>query len=226
MAGEQDRRPLGLKHRTDKHKLPEPRPAVVVISSYVFKRADILEVIRRELADLDILGFATIKGLSLPLGWNVRLIALYTQDAPVNSSNEFGDLAVLKQIFPGTPILFLSHREIDEGISEALARGLKGSRPMEAELEPGADCDPLPVLGITRREAQVLAHLRHGRRNKDIARMLNLSEHTVKMYVRQILHKLQAKNRTEVVLLSQHLGGNASQQESSPGMVLPANPPR
>ncbi|WP_291844259.1 response regulator transcription factor [Bradyrhizobium sp.] len=57
--------------------------------------------------------------------------------------------------------------------------------------------------GITKREAQVLAFLQHGLPNKSIANQLSLSENTVKVHVRRLMQKLNARNRTEVVLASQ-----------------------
>ncbi len=60
---------------------------------------------------------------------------------------------------------------------------------------------PLPVTSggtaLTRRELEVLAHLREGKPNKIIAHELRISESTVKVHVSRILRKLRATNRTE-----------------------------
>jgi len=63
--------------------------------------------------------------------------------------------------------------------------------------------DNLP--GITTRETHVLALLQQGLPNKAIASRLRLSENTVKVHVRRIMRKLNAKNRTEAVLHAQRL---------------------
>ncbi|MGH6945494.1 MAG: LuxR C-terminal-related transcriptional regulator [Geminicoccaceae bacterium] len=55
---------------------------------------------------------------------------------------------------------------------------------------------------LTRRELDVLARLREGKPNKIIAHELAISEGTVKVFVRRILIKLQAINRTEVAYLA------------------------
>ncbi|MGG5812502.1 response regulator transcription factor [Falsiroseomonas sp. CW058] len=47
----------------------------------------------------------------------------------------------------------------------------------------------------------MLVHLRAGRSNKGIARLLGLRESTVKAQVRQIMKKLGAANRTQAVLV-------------------------
>jgi DNA-binding NarL/FixJ family response regulator len=54
---------------------------------------------------------------------------------------------------------------------------------------------------LTPRESEVLARLRQGKPNKIIAHELKISESTVKIFVRQILMKLHASNRTEVACL-------------------------
>jgi DNA-binding NarL/FixJ family response regulator len=55
---------------------------------------------------------------------------------------------------------------------------------------------------LTPREREVLAQLRQGKPNKIIAHDLNITESTVKVFVRRILRKLNAGNRTEVAYLA------------------------
>lgn len=54
---------------------------------------------------------------------------------------------------------------------------------------------------FTKREIALLEHLRAGMQNKLIAYRLGISESTVKAHLRNIMTKLQAKNRTEVIFL-------------------------
>jgi DNA-binding NarL/FixJ family response regulator len=53
---------------------------------------------------------------------------------------------------------------------------------------------------FTMRQSAVLAALHQGRSNKQIAYQLQMSEGTVKVHVREIMKKVNARNRTEVVL--------------------------
>lgn len=55
---------------------------------------------------------------------------------------------------------------------------------------------------LTPREREVAARLCQGMANKIIAHELHISEHTVKVFVRRILTKLNATNRTEVAYLA------------------------
>lgn len=54
--------------------------------------------------------------------------------------------------------------------------------------------------GLTKRQSQVLSHMAKGQANKEIARELGVSEHTVKIHVTAILRLFNASNRTEVVV--------------------------
>jgi DNA-binding NarL/FixJ family response regulator len=58
------------------------------------------------------------------------------------------------------------------------------------------------VKGITARQLEVLRLVQRGLPNKEIARVLEMSEPTVKIHVRQIMRKLGAANRTQVALLA------------------------
>lgn len=57
--------------------------------------------------------------------------------------------------------------------------------------------------GLTPREMEVVARLRQGKPNKVIAHELEISESTVKAFVRRILIKFHALNRTEVAHLTE-----------------------
>lgn len=68
---------------------------------------------------------------------------------------------------------------------------------------------------FSRRESDVLALLRHGKANKAIASELKLREGTVKVHVRSLMRKLNARNRTEVaVYASQPQAQEATNGES------------
>lgn len=63
-----------------------------------------------------------------------------------------------------------------------------------------------PVEELTPREHQVLQLLAEGHPNKEIARRLGISEHTVKFHVNAILGKLNVQSRTEAVVRATRLG--------------------
>jgi len=53
---------------------------------------------------------------------------------------------------------------------------------------------------LTKREEDLVRLVADGLSNRDIARKLNLSEHTVKNYIFRIFEKLGVSNRVELVL--------------------------
>jgi len=56
-----------------------------------------------------------------------------------------------------------------------------------------------PALQITERELDVLKLMARGASNKEIARQLSISEHTVKSHVSNIFNKLETRDRAETV---------------------------
>jgi DNA-binding NarL/FixJ family response regulator len=55
---------------------------------------------------------------------------------------------------------------------------------------------------LTERQMKVAEALCQGMANKQIAYALQMSEHTVKIHLRHIMRKLNARNRTEVAILA------------------------
>lgn len=72
-------------------------------------------------------------------------------------------------------------------------------------------------MALTARQQEVLALLEQGQSNKQIARALGLSHHTVKIHVAAILRKLEASNRTQAV-------GLARRAELTPGQPSTTDP--
>jgi DNA-binding NarL/FixJ family response regulator len=75
-------------------------------------------------------------------------------------------------------------------------------------------------LDLTPRELSVIDLLREGKPNKLIARQLDMQENTVKVHVRNILKKLNARNRTHAAFVANRL----LSQDAEP--VASSNPVR
>lgn len=72
----------------------------------------------------------------------------------------------------------------------------------EAEKE---EANPLAEK-LSERELQVLGGLCHGKSNKEIARDLDLQEVTIKLHVKTLCRKLDAKNRTQAAMIAKEEG--------------------
>lgn len=115
---------------------------------------------------------------------------------------------------------FIPKRSNNNVMLQALRLVLSGGvyLPMEAfsqrdavnEAPPPAPTRPHGVsprdLGLTERQAQVLALILQGKPNKLICRELGLAEGTVKIHVAAILRALNVSTRTQAVIEASRLG--------------------
>lgn len=61
---------------------------------------------------------------------------------------------------------------------------------------------PTPFSELTPREREILCHLAEGHSNKVIAKMLGISDGTVKLHVKAILRKLNVHSRVEAAVIA------------------------
>ncbi|MDH1009880.1 two-component system response regulator NarL [Pseudomonas nicosulfuronedens] len=77
---------------------------------------------------------------------------------------------------------------ISPQLTQVLAQALRG------------DDRPKGIEELTDRERQILRQLAHGYSNKMIARKLDITEGTVKVHVKRVLHKLGMRSRVEAAV--------------------------
>jgi len=56
-------------------------------------------------------------------------------------------------------------------------------------------------LKLTKREEEICKYVIQGKKNIEIAKILNISSHTVKAYISQIIFHANVRNRTELAYL-------------------------
>lgn len=71
--------------------------------------------------------------------------------------------------------------------------------------EPIIDQSKIKELGISKREYEVLQKIEAGLSNQEIAQTLFISESTVKTHVSNLLLKLDARRRTQAVIVAKEL---------------------
>lgn len=86
--------------------------------------------------------------------------------------------------------------ELPQGLDDAEA--LSADTP--ASEEPADDASPESLLGLSGRQLDVLRLLIEGKPNKEICRLLSLSESTVKTHLSAIFRKLRVTSRTQAVV--------------------------
>lgn len=95
---------------------------------------------------------------------------------------------------------------LEEALGLAHAIGMRGlAARVRALGSPTGRASGLPD-GLTRREAEILRLVGNGRSNRDIGRVLFISEHTTANHVRSILRKTGSANRTEAAAYAHRRG--------------------
>lgn len=157
------------------------------------------------------------------------------------------ELSGLVSAHPDIPVVVIGEDEDPGHITEILAQGARGYIPTSVSLNVaiGALClamaggtfvpasalqylghgRPEPqqtvhsLLGLSERQAAVADAVALGKPNKIIAYELDLCESTVKVHIRTIMKKLQARNRTEIAFkLHAAKSSHSSRGENSAGM--------
>ena len=127
-----------------------------------------------------------------------RPVAIITGNPTRNLMNQALDAGAAGIISKSLPIRSLANsiRFIHSG-ETYMPLHLMQDAPNKKAIDTG------PLSG---REMTVLGHLGEGRKNKEIAMTLGLSEGTVKMHVMSICKKLDATNRTQAVVIARDMG--------------------
>jgi DNA-binding NarL/FixJ family response regulator len=205
---------------------------VGIVDSHTLTR-DCLEICLRAHCEwAAVLSFVDMTGL-LGAGIDASKLALVLysiHDRLVSDQEVEQGLSEAKQAFPSVPIVLLTDDERADQIVEALDRGARGYVPAHASLDilvgathvvlaggtfvpatslinarPSEPTNSLRADRFTPRQLEVLECVRRGKANRTIARELEMSESTVKAHVCNLMRKLKATNRTQLVYLTKDL---------------------
>ena len=119
---------------------------------------------------------------------NARIIVLttYDGDEDIHRALAAGARGYLLKDMMRTDLL---------GVIRAVHRGQRGiPAPVAARL-----AEHTPRIGLTPRELEVLDLVAHGLTNAQVAERIGRTEGTVKVHLKNILQKLEVKDRTEAV---------------------------
>jgi DNA-binding NarL/FixJ family response regulator len=139
-------------------------------------------------------------------GLSVVILTVSTLDSDLFEAARLGAVGFLSKRLSGPAIVRALrdfHREGALPMSRTMAARVLAYLRQTAVIEREVDSVPLvagPVAdALTAREREVLEVLATGARDREIAERLTVAENTVKRHVQNILQKLQARSRTEVV---------------------------
>ena len=141
-------------------------------------------------------GMDGLKGLKLlkSLYPNIRLAVLSGNATPdvIAASLREGSVGFIPKTLSAEDLVAAVRKMAD---GEAFFPDFPPEKSMAALAEP-----------LTARESQVLEGLSVGHSNKEIARDLDLQEVTIKLHVKTLCRKLDAKNRTQAAMIARDLG--------------------
>lgn len=204
---------------------------IVIADSHVLCREALENYLRLADVDMDVRGASDYGGLMEILNHKKADIVLLEPDlaglpmienwGEVDLSNPdirvgllLNDLENIEQDLPeGAHGFFpktLSSKAVLFGLQKIMKEGsfipdAQMISPYSSEIENTPRKRPDDFF-LTQREKEVMGFLVKGATNKDIARALDLQVVTVKLHVRGICRKINAKNRTQAALLAQENG--------------------
>lgn len=213
-------------------------------------RDSLEHALRDEASRIELLSFASTEDLLAEAGpGNYGIVLLYIGSRKTRDAGVSAEISALVSRLAAPLAVLADGDEIDD-IKTAIDAGARGyivtSMPLAAAVEAlhmvraggmfiPASCitsyrSPEAVMDretrceaeavFTSRQAAVVRALRQGMANKRIAYELNMRESTVKVHVRNIMRKLNARNRTEVAFRTNALFANedlsAGQAQSKP----------
>jgi DNA-binding NarL/FixJ family response regulator len=150
---------------------------------------------------------ATARILAAAPEIRILVLTTYETDDTILTAIEAGASGYLMKAAPQEEIL-TGVRAVARGevalapsIAALLVRQVAGSSRGLA-----AAAAPAPVVALTDRETEVLAHVAQGHSNRATAEALFVSEATVKTHLLHIFEKLDVRDRTRAVTLAMELG--------------------
>lgn len=150
------------------------------------------------LLDYNMPGMLGLVGLEIALTAQVaKGVAILSGNAPGNIAQDSIDKGAIG---------YLPKTMTAQSLVHAVRFMAAGETYVPVSHMSGQD-DENPVRQIlSRREAEVLNGLCRGLANKEIARELELKEVTIKLHVRTLCRKLDAKNRTHAAMIAKEAG--------------------
>lgn len=178
---------------------------------------DVLQLVEANLPDVALLGsdLASLSGIELG-----RKIAQHFPNTKVIVLSPDPNDEELFEVIKTAAVACLSKRASAEELASTIRRARSGEYPINESLmtRPKVAKQVLNqfrgmartlegiAAPLTNRETQILTYVAEGNSNKEIARILAISEQTIKNHVSAILRKLNVNDRAHAVALALRSG--------------------
>lgn len=191
--------------------------SVLLIDDHEIVRAGIELLVRQRLPAAKIESFA---GLGEAVDRGPQAPSIIVLDLNLKGISREPALTLIKAHWPHAQIIILT-AEQDQAVLDAIRRAgirqlvgksdpperlLEVLETVAAEMSSDPADDRPSIAPLSRRQIEVLRHLRQGLPNKAIARLMGLSEFTVRGHVQQIIKATGATNRSHAVFLAVQAG--------------------
>lgn len=142
-------------------------------------------------------------------GSSVVIVGGHDDDASIMGAMEVGATGHIAAHAEPAELVAVIRRVADgedQLRDEVVARADLVDKVVEAFREGFRQTDSASDIPLTQRELEVLRQVATGRRNREIAEQLALTEQTVKNHLSRIMHKLGVPNRTHAVTFAVRQG--------------------
>jgi DNA-binding NarL/FixJ family response regulator len=208
------------------HRPQSTRPYIVVIHQRAFIRECFVRCLEASYAGHDVVALESVtawRDFEDEARVSPTVIVYFVEG---RDPSNFAGLDVLEEIAAEAPVLIVSDTDDVNDVVRAFKSGVRGYIPTSLSFNVVVEVVRLIQAGgtylpanfalqekrsgeaskandlLTERQLMVVGALCQGMANKQIAYKLSMSEHTVKVHLRHIMRKLNARNRTEVAILS------------------------
>ena len=203
----------------------EEKPELLIIDTKRLRQAGITRLLETW---ADVMGFTVNAVLpdALPGSINCEMIIVSVGSTSIEDAQCHILIDNVRKLMPRASLIIISDREDLNEVCAAFQEGASGYVPTSIEpvlafqalsfIRSGGTFFPPSVLSacinqvtvdkpvcnsaLTIKQQEVFALLRQGCPNKVIANRLSLSEATVKLHARRIMHKFRVTNRTQLAV--------------------------
>lgn len=203
----------------------EESPIIALVDQRSLVRELVGSFLRERMPEFVIHQAASLSEIENRRSFAYRIFVIFQPAAMAELPKSYIQVTRLRQAFPKVPVIVVSDFARSDLVCEAFRCGASGFIPTMTsvtifaqairtvlaggEYVPASVLDGAGAAGLaparptgrkfTPRQEQVLGLLREGLPNKVIAYRLDMRESTVKVHLRQIMRKMNATNRTQVV---------------------------
>ena len=204
----------------------EESPIIALVDQRSLVRELVGSFLRERMPEFVVHQASSLSEIESRRSFAYRIFVIFQPSVMAELPKSYIQVTRLRQAFPKVPVIVVSDFARSDLVCEAFRCGASGFIPTMTSVSifaqairtvlAGGEYVPASVLEnggpqagavggrtlgrrFTPRQQQVLGLLREGLPNKVIAYRLDMRESTVKVHLRQIMRKMNATNRTQVV---------------------------